>query len=96
MCPLRGLVRSEISPSTQMDGKVPSSIALTWPVSSLTETGLGGAELNACAFNQWVAWNVKSLLREQEMLRVSCSSCFGCGVLRLRGGSIIKSQAAER
>jgi hypothetical protein len=41
-----------------MEGKVPSRIAFTWPVNSLTETGLGGAELNACAFNQWVAWNV--------------------------------------
>jgi hypothetical protein len=71
MCPLRGLVKSEISPSTQMDGKVPSSIALTWPVNSLTETGLGGAELNACAFNQWVARNLKSLPREQGILMVS-------------------------
>ncbi len=53
MCPLRGLVRSDISPSTQMDGKVPSRIAFTWPVNSLTETGRGGVELNAYSFNQW-------------------------------------------
>jgi hypothetical protein len=54
-----------------MDGKVPSSIALTWPVNSLTDTGLGGAELNACAFNQWVAWTLKSLPGEQKILMVS-------------------------
>ena len=53
MCPLRGLVRSEISPSTQIEGNVPSRIAFTWPVNSLTETGLGGAELNASSFSQW-------------------------------------------